>query len=123
LKVTIPSHYPRCTIWRLPRRIYTSFVFKERLIHINPHISICQAERQIGIPRATTHRLLQSVRYHPYHITLVQELSADDYRMRAQFCTWALILEQNPELFWNVLFGDEATFHSNGCLNKHNCHY
>jgi len=28
------------------------------LIHINPHISICQAERQIGIPRAITHRLL-----------------------------------------------------------------
>jgi len=25
------------------------------LIHINPHSSICQAERQIGISRATTH--------------------------------------------------------------------
>jgi len=37
--------------------------------------------------------------------------------MRAQFCTWALdILEQDPEFFWNVLFGYEATFHSNGCL-------
>jgi len=45
---------------------------------INPHISICQAERQIGIPRATIHRLLQSVQYYPYHITLVQKLSADD---------------------------------------------
>jgi len=39
----------------------------------------------------------------------VQELSADDHRMRAQFCTWAFgVLEQ--EFFWNVLFGDEATF-------------
>jgi len=31
LKVTIPSHYPRYTMRRFPRRIYTSFVFKERL--------------------------------------------------------------------------------------------
>jgi len=38
------------------------------------------------------------------------------------FCTWALgVLEQDPELF--CLFGDEATFHSNGCLNRHNYHY
>jgi len=97
------------------------------LISINPHISIRQAKRwnfkQIGIPRVITHRLLQSVRY-PYHITLVQELSADDHRMRAQFCTLALdVVEQDPELFWNVLFKDEATFHSDGCLNRHNCHH
>jgi len=44
--------------------------------------------------------------------------------MRAQFCTWVLgILEQDPEYFWNVLFRDEATFHNNGCLNRHYCHY
>jgi len=74
------------------------------LIYINPHISI-QAERQIGIPRATIHLLLQSVRYRLYHITFVQELSADDHRMRTQFCTWTLdVLEQDPEFFWNVLF-------------------
>jgi len=28
------------------------------LVHINPRISIRQAERQIGIPRATIHRIL-----------------------------------------------------------------
>lgn len=94
------------------------------LIHNNPHISIRQAQNQIGIPRATIHRILQSVRYRPYHITLVQELNANDHRMRAQFCRWTLdILDQDPEFFWNVLFGDEAAFHSNGCLNRHNCHY
>jgi len=96
------------------------------LIHINSHISIHQAERQIGIPtgRATTHQLLQSVRYRPYYITLVQELSADNHRMQTQFCIWALgVLEQDSKFFWNVLFGNEATFYSNGCLNRHNCHY
>jgi len=31
------------------------------LIHINPHISVRQIECQIGIPRTTTHRLVQSI--------------------------------------------------------------
>jgi len=35
--------------------------------------------------------------------------------------TWALrVLEQDPEFFRNVLFENEAIFHSNGCLNRHN---
>ncbi|EZA50195.1 hypothetical protein X777_11334 [Ooceraea biroi] len=83
------------------------------LVHINPQISIRQAQNQIGIPKATIHCILQSVRYHPYHITLVQELNANDHRIRAQFCRLD-ILDQDPEFFWNVLSGDETTFHSNG---------
>ncbi|KMQ89415.1 inosine-uridine preferring nucleoside hydrolase-like protein [Lasius niger] len=56
------------------------------MAHINPHISTRQAEPQLGFPRATIHQILQSVRYRPYHITLVQELNKGDHRMRAQFC-------------------------------------
>jgi len=41
-----------------------------KLIHINPHITR-QAKCQFGVPRATIHQILQSIRYRPYHITLV----------------------------------------------------
>ncbi|OXU19485.1 hypothetical protein TSAR_006288 [Trichomalopsis sarcophagae] len=33
------------------------------------------------------------------------------------------MLDQNPDFFWNVCLSDEATFISNGSLNRHNCHY
>ena len=94
------------------------------MVHQNPHISTRQIERELGIPQTTAHRLLRSVNYHPYHITLVQELSEADYVLRVQFCRWALeMLDQNPDFFSNVCFSDEATFMSNGSLNRHNCHY
>ncbi|KYN29039.1 hypothetical protein ALC57_01538 [Trachymyrmex cornetzi] len=47
------------------------------MIHQNPHISTRQVERELGIPQTMVHRLLRSVIYHSYHITLVQELSED----------------------------------------------
>lgn len=94
------------------------------MVHLNPHVSTRQIQRELGVRRSTAQRLLRSVNYHPYHITLVQELSEADYALRVQFCRWALeMLEQDPDFFWNVCFSDEATFISNGSLNRHNCHY
>lgn len=94
------------------------------MVHLNPNISTRQIERELGIPQSTASRLLRSVQYHPYHITLVQELSKADCVLRIQFCRWALgMLDQNPHFFWDVCFSDEATFHSNGSLNRHNSHY
>jgi len=43
-------------------------------IHIDPHISSRQIEREIGIPRKTALRILRNLRYHAYHITLVSRL-------------------------------------------------
>ncbi|OXU31303.1 hypothetical protein TSAR_013917 [Trichomalopsis sarcophagae] len=53
------------------------------MVHLNPHISTRQIQRELGVPRSTAHRWLQSVNYHPYHITLVQELSESDYVLRS----------------------------------------
>jgi len=93
------------------------------MVHQNPHINTRKIERELGIPQTTAHRLLRLVNYHPYHITLVQELNEADHILRVQFCRWALeMLDQNPDFFSNVCFSDEATF-SNGSLNRHNCHY
>jgi len=94
------------------------------MIHMNPHISLREIERDLGVSRSTAQRILRSNRYHPYHITLTQALSAQDRQNRVAFCQWALQkLNENPEFFQNVLFSDEATFQSTGALNRHNSHY
>lgn len=56
------------------------------MVHLNPHINTRHIERELGIPRSTGHRMLQFVNYHPYHITLVQELSENDQLLRIDFC-------------------------------------
>lgn len=93
-------------------------------IHLDPHTSSRIIEREIGIPRTTALRILKKLKYHAYHIILVQELRPNHLQMRIEFCRWALrMTENNPDFFRYVMFSDEATFNSQGQLNRHNCHY
>lgn len=133
-----PNHM---TIRRLTRRARGGHVVRQRrhheydendpraitvlaAVHLNPHISSRQIEREIGIPRRTALRILNSLHYHPYHITLVQELRPNHIQLRVEFCQWALQMIQNdPEFFRFVMFSDEAKFYSDGQLNRHNSHY
>jgi len=39
--------------------------------YLDPHISSHQIEREIDIPRRTALRILNVLRYHAYHITLI----------------------------------------------------
>lgn len=94
------------------------------MVAINPHISLREIEDELGIPRSTAQRILQLHRFHPYHITLTQELTARDFQRRLEFCNWAqAMLRRDPDFFRYVMFSDEATFHNTGQLNRHNCHY
>ncbi|OXU18455.1 hypothetical protein TSAR_006227, partial [Trichomalopsis sarcophagae] len=94
------------------------------VIDLDPHVSSRQVEREVGIPRRTFLRILNRLRYHAYHITLVQELRISHMQMRIVFCRWALqTIENDPKFFYYVLFSDEAKFYSDGQLNRHNCHY
>ncbi|XP_011883581.1 PREDICTED: uncharacterized protein LOC105570750 [Vollenhovia emeryi] len=93
-------------------------------VHLNPHISTRDITRATGIPQRTVCRILHSHRYHPYHITLTQALTPNDFLQRIEFCHWALaMIAQDPYFFRYVLFCDESTFKSSGELNRHNCHY
>jgi len=40
------------------------------MINLNPHISIRELQRNLGIPYVTVWRILQRYKFHPYHITL-----------------------------------------------------
>lgn len=94
------------------------------MIHLDPYISSRQIEREVGLPQRTVIRILKSQKFHSYHITLTQQLNVNDYALRINFCQWAMqMIHQEENFFRYVLFSDEATFKSNGQLNRHNCHY
>ena len=63
-------------------------------------------------------------RLHPYHIQVHQALNEDDFDNRLNFCHWLrTMLRENRLLLSKILWTDEATFHSNGGVNRHNMHY
>jgi len=92
------------------------------MINLNPHISTRELQRNLGIPYVTVWRILQRHKFHPYHITLTQDVSENDMRLRRQFYRWTLRMIREDPFFQYVLFSDETSFHNNGQLNRHNCH-
>lgn len=90
----------------------------------HPHISQNGISQATGISERSVQRILKKNHFHAYHIQLHQELSVADFERRAEFCNWArLKIQEDPMFFSYVLFSDEATFHKNGCVNRHNFHY
>ncbi|KZC12711.1 hypothetical protein WN55_04805 [Dufourea novaeangliae] len=76
------------------------------------------------ISRSSVLRILVRHKFHPYHITLYEELYGTDFMNRVAFCQWALNKIQFDETFFSsILFTDEATFTNHGNLNLHNMHY
>lgn len=90
----------------------------------NPHTSTRELERQSGISRRSILRILHTHKFHPYHMSLHQELSENDFQNRLEFCQWGLRQLQIDNTFLNkILFTDEATFTNHGQVNIHNMHY
>ncbi|KYN26649.1 hypothetical protein ALC57_03979 [Trachymyrmex cornetzi] len=50
-------------------------------------MSTRQIERELGIPKSTSH-ILTTHNFHPYHITLAQQLTFNDFQQRLEFCRW-----------------------------------
>jgi len=91
---------------------------------MNPHISQPQISRELNLLQSSVHRILKANNYHPYHISLHQQLSDNDKMLRVRFCRWAQEqFARDPTFFDRVMFSDEATFQNTGELNRHNCHY
>lgn len=90
----------------------------------NPHDSIRRISTDSGISPASICRIFKYHKMHPFRMSLHQELSENDYLCRLNFCLWARnMLGENPLFFRNVLWCDEATFRSNGEVNRHNMRY
>jgi len=94
-----------------------------RMIVINPRVSTRQIERELGIPKSTSHRIFTH-NFYPYHITLTQQLTLNDFQQRLEFYRWAQIMLNRDRIFFRfILFSDEATFHNTGQLSRYNSHY
>lgn len=94
------------------------------MVDLDHHISLCDIQRRTGIPRSTASRILRLDRLHLYHIVLIQALMPDDFRSILNFCNWAQArIREDPEFFRYIMFSNEARFHGNGQLNRHNSHY
>lgn len=93
-------------------------------VHDDPHLSSRQICHLTDISQSSVNRITRKNKYHPYHIQLHQELEEQDFQRRIVFCnTVNQKITENPNFLFNVMFSDEATFHNNGFVNKHNMHY
>jgi hypothetical protein len=77
-----------------------------------------------GISKTSVHRILKCHKFHPYHVSLHQELHGNDFQNREQFCQRVQQqLQRDQNFFQNVLFTDEATFTNHWQVNTRNVHY
>uniref|UniRef100_A0A0K0E085 HTH_7 domain-containing protein n=1 Tax=Strongyloides stercoralis TaxID=6248 RepID=A0A0K0E085_STRER len=83
--------------------------------------SIRKLSRATGVSKSTIQRLLHKNSYKTYKPVYISKLCFNDKRKRKQFCTWLLDKnDKNNNFHCKIYFSDEATFHLNGCVNKHN---
>ena len=88
----------------------------------SPRQSTRRVSRALGISQPTVWRVLKKrLHFKPYKLQLVQALNDNDYQRRMEFCNEMLQMMEDNENFSSLLiFSDEATFHLNGKINKHN---
>lgn len=90
----------------------------------DPHSSTRRASLALGMSRTTVRRILKDLKWHPYKVHIVQGLSDEDFASRLDFATDELQrIADNPQRLGSLAFSDEAHFHLDGAVNRHNHRY
>lgn len=90
-------------------------------IEQSPSRSARKHAAALGISSRTVRRILHSdLQLHPYKLSVVQELSPEDWVKRTDACNAILTSVQPDTILWS---SDEAHFHLSGSVNKHNFRY
>lgn len=90
----------------------------------NPNVSTREITAQLDVSQSSVNRIILKHRFHPYHVELHQELHGEDFHNRMNFSEVIRdMINENRDFLNRVLFSDEATFKSNGNVNRHNMHY
>lgn len=94
----------------------------EQLFTDHPSTSLRSASNQLNIPYSTLRDHLKGdIGMKPYHITMVQTLYPSDEAARLEMCLEFKDKIANDDTYLsNLFFSDEATFHTNGRVNRHN---
>ena len=78
----------------------------------------------LGISPSSIYQILKELKLKPYIPRRAQKLNEDDHDRRLEFCeVWIGMLDTDPTFPENILWSDEAKFHLNGAVNRHNCVY
>ena len=95
----------------------------EQLFSDHPSTSLRSASNQLSMPYSTIRdHLKRDIGMKPFHSTTVQTLYPSDKAARLEMCTEFLTrIAEDDAYLNNVFFSDEATFHLNGRINRHNC--
>lgn len=90
----------------------------------NPFTSIRKTALEHDVSVGSVCNIIKKYNFHPYKVSLLQELSEDDYDRRIEFCeTIMQKVDAVPDFTSKIVFSDEATFMLNGTVNRHNCRY
>jgi hypothetical protein len=89
----------------------------------SPKHSVLHVSRQLQIPKSTVHDVLhRRLKLRAYKQQLVQHIQPRDKPQRVNFVTFMLEqLTADDNYLQKILFSDEATFHTHGVVNRHNC--
>ena len=83
--------------------------------------SLRRTGQETQIPPTAVWRIQRkSLTMKPYKLLLVKAITADDKRKRKQFCVDMQEKLEEDKFMKHLVFSDEATFHMNGKVNKHN---
>lgn len=110
-----------------PSRSVRTQDMKNRLraeLESSPHKSKSsrRLSAKLNIGKTSVLRMLHEMKHTPYHPRLIHALNEDDFDRRIEFSeAWLARLEGDPEVARNVVWTDEAIFHTSGSVNRHNC--
>lgn len=88
----------------------------------SPKKSVRKASRELQIPKTSVHCILhKQLLFRAYKVQIMQSLQPRDYSARYDFAVAKLAeIKEDDDYMKHVLFSDEATFHLNGVVNRHN---
>ena len=112
-----PPGLPRSV--RTPEKVDTV----RRAVLASPKRSARHQALALGMSRRSLHCILHDeLKFHPYKIMIVQQLSKGDFAQCRDFCENVLaIFTEDANAV--VMMSDEAYFHLNGFVNKQNCRF
>jgi len=94
------------------------------LVNVHPHTSSRAAAAEVGMSHPTVLKVLHRHKFHPYKLHLHQALHEGDTHKRIEYCVYVQgLIGEDPGFLSRVLWSDEATFHRDGTVNRHNMHY
>ena len=87
-----------------------------------PTTSQRQVTQLLGIPQTSVHRAVKLTGLKRYRPRLLHAINEDDPDRRREYCDgMCSLIGRDRAILDRIIFSDEATFHLNGLVNRHNC--